>query len=119
MNKRDFGERFEGVAKDYLLNKGYLFIESNYYTKYGEIDLVMKENDFIVFVEVKTLNPKKGFNIYESLTRNKKRSLKSAINSWLYSHKKIGSAWRLDFVGIEIDFKNNVEKIEHFEFVKL
>ena len=54
MNNKELGARGEYLAKLFLEQKGFLFIRANYRTKHGEIDLVMQENDEIVFVEVKT-----------------------------------------------------------------
>ena len=54
MTRKEFGERGEYLARLFLEKKGYLFIRSNYVIKGGEIDLIMQENDEIVFLEVKT-----------------------------------------------------------------
>lgn len=47
------GKYGENEAKNYLINQNYKFIESNYNTDFGEIDLIMSDNDWLVFVEVK------------------------------------------------------------------
>ena len=47
------GKYGEQQAKEYLTAKGYRLIESNYDTDIGEIDLIMSEGDWLVFVEVK------------------------------------------------------------------
>ncbi len=54
MKGRDFGARGEYLARKFLESKGYVFIRANFRTQHGEIDLIMQENDEIVFVEVKT-----------------------------------------------------------------
>ncbi len=54
MTDKEFGERGEYLARLFLEKKGFVFIRANYNTKHGEIDLIMQENDEIVFVEVKT-----------------------------------------------------------------
>ena len=53
MNKREQGALFEGYAAEFLERKGYILLTANYFTKHGEIDLVMKKDKTIVFVEVK------------------------------------------------------------------
>lgn len=40
MNKREIGFKYENVAKEYLILQGLTFIESNFYTRFGEIDLI-------------------------------------------------------------------------------
>ncbi len=54
MTYKEFGERGERLARRFLEQKGYVFIRGNYTTSYGEIDLIMQEDDEIVFLEVKT-----------------------------------------------------------------
>ena len=54
MTNKEFGSRGEYLARLYLEQKGYEFIRAGYQAGGGEIDLVMRENDEIVFVEVKT-----------------------------------------------------------------
>ena len=56
MNTRKFGIIGEKIAQGYLINKGYEILESNYYTRRGEIDIIAKINNTISFVEVKTRN---------------------------------------------------------------
>jgi putative endonuclease len=53
MNNRRTGRRGEEVALDYLLRKGFSLLERNYTALEGEIDLILKEGECLVFVEVK------------------------------------------------------------------
>lgn len=53
MNKREQGAVFENYAAEFLSEKGYTLLTMNYFTKYGEIDLIMKKEETIVFIEVK------------------------------------------------------------------
>ena len=54
MNARELGKRGEYLARLYLERKGFSFIRANYRTPEGEVDLILRENDELVFVEVKT-----------------------------------------------------------------
>jgi len=47
------GRSGEELAKKYLTEKGLMWIESNFLCDVGEIDLIMTDNDWLVFVEVK------------------------------------------------------------------
>jgi len=47
------GRAGEEIAKKYLEEKGFVWIDSNYENKIGEIDLIMIDKDWLVFVEVK------------------------------------------------------------------
>ncbi|WP_297889701.1 YraN family protein, partial [Sulfurihydrogenibium sp.] len=57
MNKRSLGKEKEDIAANYLKEKGYEILERNFYTKYGEIDIIAYKDDTIVIVEVKDTTP--------------------------------------------------------------
>ncbi|RDU22933.1 YraN family protein [Anaerosacchariphilus polymeriproducens] len=52
-NKRRVGTIYEELAADYLSKSGYEIIEKNFRCRYGEIDLIAKQDEYLVFVEVK------------------------------------------------------------------
>ena len=52
--RHEIGKIGEDVATRYLLQKNYEIIERNFKCKQGEIDIIAKENNYLVFVEVKT-----------------------------------------------------------------
>ena len=52
--RQKFGEQGEALAVRHLKRAGYKIIETNYRTRLGEIDIIAKDKDTIVFVEVKT-----------------------------------------------------------------
>lgn len=113
MNKRAKGNEKEKVAMEYLISRGFLPLGKNYTVKGGEIDLIMQDGEFIVFIEVKSLEDNNTFSIYESLSKTKKKRLKFAINRWLYRNNKLDAIWRVDFIGLTRD------KLEHFKFIEL
>ena len=54
LNSRQKGNIAENKAKEYLLNNGFEIITSNYYTPYGEIDIIATKDDIYHFIEVKS-----------------------------------------------------------------
>ena len=54
MKRRDTGIRGEKLAKDFLKKRGYRILETNYRCPEGEIDIVAKHQDSLVFIEVRT-----------------------------------------------------------------
>ncbi len=48
------GKAGETAAKYYLISKGYRIVETNYKKRYGEIDIIVRKGDTLIFVEVKT-----------------------------------------------------------------
>ena len=53
MNKREIGSVYEQKAVEYLEEHGYIIVGQNYFCRYGEIDIIAKKDDVLVFVEVK------------------------------------------------------------------
>ncbi|PIW74862.1 MAG: YraN family protein, partial [Candidatus Portnoybacteria bacterium CG_4_8_14_3_um_filter_44_15] len=58
--KRKTGDLGEGIAAKYLENNGYKIIERNYRKNWGEIDIVARKDDCLIFVEVKTMQKTSG-----------------------------------------------------------
>lgn len=52
-NKRNIGTGYENMAVEYLLSQGHTIIKRNYRTRFGEIDIISKDNSTIVFTECK------------------------------------------------------------------
>ncbi|HEY4693260.1 MAG TPA: YraN family protein [Bellilinea sp.] len=92
-----WGER---LAEKYLLDRGFELIERNYRTRYGEVDLVMRQADQLVFVEVKTRsNDTFGFP-EDSVTPLKQEHLLLAAEQYLDDHPELPENWRVDVVAI-------------------
>lgn len=53
MNKRSVGTQYEKIACEFLEAKGYEIINTNFRNRVGEIDIIAKDNDYLVFIEVK------------------------------------------------------------------
>jgi putative endonuclease len=118
MNTRTKGNISENLALKYLVKKGYSLVSKNYTaSKYSEIDLIMKDEDFIVFIEVKSILESNYFSIYETLTKKKKKNLKIGIQTWLSKMGKQNHLWRVDFIGLTK--KGKIYKVEHFENIEI
>ena len=52
-NNRETGSRYEEKAREFLEEKGFTILEKNFRTRLGEIDLIGKEKEYLVFIEVK------------------------------------------------------------------
>ena len=106
--KREIGFEFEELAKKYLIEKGMRYIESNFYTRYGEIDLIFADKDekILVFVEVRY---RKNNEFGEPLeTINEKKQEKIVISSQIYiKNKKWKQDIRYDVIGIKKDKLGN------------
>ena len=52
-NNRETGSRYEEKAREFLESRGFIILEKNFRTRLGEIDLIGKEEEYLVFIEVK------------------------------------------------------------------
>ena len=113
MNKRKYGIIGEKIAQSYLINKDYEIIETNYYTKRGEIDIICKKDNCIVFVEVKTRSGLKFDTPAMAVNYTKKKRIKSVAKMYLYLNKLNHSEIRFDVV--EVFISNGKCNINHIE----
>jgi putative endonuclease len=112
MNNRQIGAMGEDIAKNYLIENEFTILEQNYRNKIGEIDLIAKKNNEIVFVEVKSRN---NLNYgYPSEAVNMKKQFKILNTSKVYiSSNKLNNS-RLRYDVIEVYLKdNNINHIEN------
>jgi len=88
MNKRRIGNEGEKVALIYLESKGLKIIETNYRCKIGEIDIIARDYNTVVFIEVKYRKDIKMGRPYESVNYFKQNKIiKSAV--WYAMEKNI------------------------------
>ena len=73
MQKNIYGKRSEIIASEFLKNKGYKILEVNYKNKVGEIDVIAKDKDYIVFVEVKARTSQKFGHSFEAIDEIKQQ----------------------------------------------
>lgn len=115
MNTRRFGIIGEKIAQGYLVNKGYEIIESNFYTKRGEIDIIAKKEKCIFFVEVKTRSNLKFGTPAMAVNTNKQKNIKSTAKIFLHLNKLYG--YEVKFDVIEVFINNGKCEINHIEAI--
>ncbi len=106
--KREIGFEFEDLARKYLVEKGMKYIESNFYTRYGEIDLIFTDEDdnILVFVEVRYRKNAEFGEPIETLDRRKLEKI--IISSQIYiKDKRWKQDVRYDVIGIKKDESGN------------
>jgi len=115
-NHRSIGDGGEERALDFLQKKGYVLYEKNFCIPGGEIDLIMKEKDTWVFVEVKTRMQGAFGSPEESITPQKLKFLQRAIEKF-FLKKKLSlyqEYFRMDLIAIEKS-KFLKGEIRHYE----
>ena len=80
MKANSAGVKGENFTKDYLERLGYKILQRNYHSKYGEIDIIAKKEEYLVFVEVKTRKESTLVPVSESISLAKmRRVVKTAL----------------------------------------
>lgn len=108
---RETGAKGEECAYQYLLKLGFEPITRNFSTRFGEIDLIMKDKDTLVFIEVKT---KKGVDFgtpEEMFTQNKLRRVRNM--GMVYLHGK-DVPCRIDMMAILLNPDNSLLSLKHY-----
>lgn len=114
------GARAEIIACTFLKKQGLTFIEKNYFVtdvvgkKIGEIDLIMQDNEFLVFVEVKKRNKMDYGDVLEMVTPQKRSRIIRTATHFLMARNQFDKTYcRFDIVGISPDKERPiVQKIE-------
>ena len=89
----------EETASEYLLQKGYEVVGRNVRTPYGEIDIVAKQGNTIIFVEVKTRTSNKMGLPEESITARKREHMIACAEH--YAMENEIDDWQIDVISIE------------------
>ncbi|MEN6460703.1 MAG: YraN family protein, partial [Syntrophomonas sp.] len=105
--KRKLGIQGEEMAAMYLTKNGYQIITRNYYTRYGELDIICEKNNTIIFVEVKTRTSTRYGLPQEAVTNMKIAHLKKAAMIYLNSLNKRYREIRFDVIAILITGEKN------------
>jgi len=87
MNARERGKQGEEIALKYLTNKGYTKITTGFRSRFGEIDIIVKNEMYLVFVEVKLRKNSSFAQARENVGKDKQRKLTSTAMLWLARHK--------------------------------
>lgn len=111
------GRRGEQWVKTFFENKGYEIIAENVHTLYGEIDLIIRLNTELIFVEVKSrTNLSYGFP-ESAISKTKLEHMVNSAEAFLADHPEITCPWRIDVVALNFDPKKHEPEMEWFENV--
>lgn len=111
-NSKKFGLKGESIAEELLKAKGYSIIKRNFRFGKGEIDIIAKDGNCLVFVEVKT---RKNMNFGEpeyAITQSKIKQLKKIAEAYFYVNGIVNQDCRFDVITIIGEKKEDL-KINH------
>ena len=101
MNKRSTGAVYERKAGEYLRRQGYTILQYNDRCRAGEIDIVARDGEIIVFCEVKYRGTVCRGGALEAVTPGKQRTLSRCALFYLAEHRLTDAPCRFDVAGIE------------------
>ena len=100
--KQQLGTHGEALARDFLENLGYQFIGQQWHCRYGEIDLIMMDQDELVFIEVKLRSSSLFGHPEDMISRAKTHRLSKTALCFLQKEKYDDVFWRFDTIAITI-----------------
>lgn len=107
------GRKGEEIAKKFLLDNSYQLIDQNFKFKNGEIDLIVKKDEYLVFVEVKARTNTQYGNPEYSITKKKKAAIYRTAEYYLFKKELENVDCRIDVITILFD-SNGYFKLNHY-----
>lgn len=102
MSTTKIGRNAEAAAERYLKRRGFQPLFKNYRSGHHEIDLVMRDGDYLVFIEVKARKSDRYGSPAEAVTPEKQRRLIAAAQGFLLRENCPDSAVRFDVVEVDL-----------------
>ena len=102
------GQRGEKLAADFLRQRGHVIIERNYRNKFGEIDIITRDGDTLVFVEVKTRKSQRYGGAAAAVTAKKQRQITMVALAYM-AGQPAQTAARCDVVCVTIDAMGQIQ----------
>lgn len=94
------GQRSERQAEDWLQSHNLILVARNHRCRQGEIDLIMRDGDTLVFIEVRLRRHTDFGGAIASVDRRKQQRLVTAARHWLHRHPWEGPC-RFDVIGLD------------------
>ncbi len=116
--RKALGRQGEDLAAAYLVQQGYDIITRNWRTRSGELDIVARDGDWLVFVEVRTRRIGSRASIptlgspEESVTPRKQLQLATLADAYLFELPWDGR-WRIDVIALELRADGSVARLNH------
>jgi len=114
MDARQRGKWGEDLALEYLKGKGFTAVSRGYRSRFGEIDMIVKNREFLVFVEVKLRKNASFAQAREYVGKTKQDKLRATAGLWLASHST-NLQPRFDVIEIYASNDTAPQEIIHIE----
>ncbi len=114
LNSSSTGHEGEELAAQFLIDNGMKIINRNFrFGKVGELDIVARDGETLVFVEVKYRKSLEYGEPETGITPNKKRQLKKIAEAYLYINEVSDTDCRFDVVAI-LELQKGNPEIKHY-----
>ena len=110
LRRKELGKYAEDIAAGFLKKHGIKIIKRNFSCRLGEIDIIAKDNDIFVFVEVRSGKSPLFHHPLESITASKIKRLRVLALNWLNYHRLEEENLRFDIITVVF---NKTAEIEH------
>jgi len=110
---KKLGNKGEALAKKHLKKKGYKHLKSNYTATVGEIDLIMQDNETVVFIEVKTRRSETFASAISAINYGKQKRISKTAKLFIQKNALENRPCRFDAVIVLIPENDKVE-ITHY-----
>lgn len=111
--RHDFGLQCEFMARNYLEQQGYLILESNWRCGHKEIDIIAKEGEMLVIVEVKARENEDYTHAEDAVDEKKMRNLIRAAHSYILT-KELDCETRFDIITVILN-NSGEYKLKHIK----
>jgi putative endonuclease len=115
---KELGRRGEELAAQHFARLGYRVLDRNHRTRFGELDLVLADEDeaTIVFCEVKSRRLGSG-DWRDNLHEAKQKQVRTMAAAWLatVTDRPFGADLRFDAVGVTLDSRGELVRLDHVE----
>ena len=101
LHRQELGKTGEDLAVDALASRGYAILDRRYRTRHGEIDIVARDGETIVFVEVKAKDTAEFGSAAEAVDARKQRRIASMAVDYLARNRLTKRPCRFDVVAID------------------
>lgn len=112
LNHKKTGNFGEEIAARNLEENGYVILNRNFRCRFGEIDIIARDGDTVVFVEVKTRRGRKYGEAEEAVDYRKQRKLRQLAEYYLMKHHLVSQKCRFDVCSVYLDQDNHAAEIK-------
>ena len=117
LSSRERGQDAELACCNYLQQQGLKLLAKNYHGRRGELDLVMRDDNTVVFVEVRYRKSNTYGGALESITTSKQEKLRMTAEQYLQQETELKYG-RFDVVAMSEKVQNKGPTIYSFEWIK-